>query len=303
MSDTHSAAAFASPFRSHCPAAPAMPVVIAAPHGGRQYAGALRAAMRDADYSTLRLEDRHIDAIAAAVAERCGVGSIIADAPRALIDLNRSPDDIDWGMVAHAPTPEQGRRPVPDYRRAQGGLGLVPRRLAGHGEIWRHPLDYTELQRRIATIHEPYHVELERLMESVAATWGGAVVIDLHSMPPLKPRSGAPAAEVVLGDRFGATCAHSVSERALHHFDRAGRIVAHNRPYAGGYTLSRHGRPSRGMHAMQIEICRSSYLDSHHKEVTPRMEGVIRLLCGMVQVVAAEVAELAAPPRDSLAAE
>jgi N-formylglutamate amidohydrolase len=35
-----------------------------------------------------------------------------------------------------------------------------------------------------------------------------------------------------------------------------------NSPYAGGHIVERHGAPSRGVHAVQLELDRSLYLDA-----------------------------------------
>nr|WP_272916436.1 N-formylglutamate amidohydrolase [Parapontixanthobacter aurantiacus] len=284
------------------PSAPSVPVVIAAPHGGRAYPQEVTVSMRDPDYAKLRLEDRFVDQMALAIAERTGAAWLVADAPRAMIDLNRAPDDIDWGMVANAP--DAGRAAKGTQRRAKNGLGLVPRRLAEHGDIWRQPLEHGELERRIAQIHAPYHERLDTMLHAVADLWGAVLLLDLHSMPPLKSRSGSGrAAEFVVGDRFGASCGHALSALALRHFDIAGRPVAHNRPYSGGYILDRHGKVARQHHALQIEVCRSAYLDSRHENTTPRMERIVHLLSGLVQTLSAEVAQIGDPSLRRHAAE
>ena len=59
---------------------------------------------------------------------------------------------------------------------------------------------------------------------------------------------------------------------------------------SGGYVLDRHGAPRRGIHAMQLEICRSTYLDAQMREAGPRFMGVARLLGQMVRALAAQVA-------------
>ena len=121
--------------------------------------------------------------------------------------------------------------------------------------------------------------------------WGAALLIDLHSMPPLGPKRGADAApDFVIGDRFGASCDGSLSAAALDHLAQAGCRAAHNRPYAGGYVLDRHAVPARGVHAMQVEICRSAYLDSRLREPGPGLAGVARVLTGLVRRMAEELA-------------
>ena len=266
-----------------------VPIVIGAPHGGRSYPDAVVQSMREPDRAKLKLEDRLIDIMAQEVAQATGAPLIMAHAPRAMIDLNRSPDDIDWSMIRGRTVPNHPTGAV--NRRARTGLGLVPRRLPGMGEIWKGRLERAELDERIDSIHKPYHAALGLLLERVRDEWGAVLLIDLHSMPPLKSDGpGEPAAEFVVGDRFGSSCGDGLAAAALTFLSAAERRVAHNRPYSGGYVLDRHGAPRRGIHAMQLEICRSTYLDAQMREAGPRFMGVARLLGQMVRALAAQVA-------------
>lgn len=282
-----------------------IPVVVAAPHAGRTYPAGLLARMRDPAYAALRLEDRHVDVLAEAVAQATGATLMVAHAPRAMLDLNRSPDDMDWSMVVEgAPTGGGGARHSLANRRARGGLGIVPRRLAGLGEIWKGRMERRELDLRVAAIHRPYHAALGQALEHLRDRWGAALLIDLHSMPPLQPRhAGQPAAEFVIGDRFGASCDRSLVSAAFSYLEAQGRPAAHNRPYAGGYVLDRHAAPARGIHALQLEVCRSTYLDARLAEPSGRAAGVARLVAGLVRVLAAEVVSLSGANRLPLAAE
>ncbi len=290
------------PFILTVAASTPVPVLIAVPHAGRCYPASLKAAMRNAEPSTLRLEDRYADALGNAVAEATGAALLVARAPRAMIDLNRAPDDVDWSMVAGA----TGRRAPHSAanRRARSGLGLVPRRLPGMGELWKGRLEMAELEARIRTVHRPYHLALTRTLEGLRDQWGAALLIDLHSMPPLREAGQAgEGAEFVVGDRFGSSCAHALSAQALRHLAGAGRRTAHNRPYSGGYALDHHAAPRRGIHALQIEVCRSIYLDAQMDRPGPRLPAVVRVLAGLVRTLAEEVADCGSPFRHREAAE
>ena len=48
--------------------------------------------------------------------------------------------------------------------------------------------------------------------------------------------------------------------------------VSRNAPYAGGYTTRCYGRPKRGIHALQIEINRSLYMDEQAVEPNSRFD-------------------------------
>lgn len=271
-----------------------LPVVLAVPHAGRIYPPSLLARMREPETVALRLEDRYVDRLAEAVAAATGAALLVARAPRAMIDLNRAADDVDWSMFSGG----GARRPIADRtrtaRRAHSGLGLIPRRLPAIGELWRQPHAPEELAERIALVHHPYHDQLARALAEVRSRWGAALLLDLHSMPPLPPEGGRAGAAFVLGDRFGVSCQGRLVAASFAALSGAGHTVAYNRPYAGGYVLERHAAPRDGVHAIQLEIDRASYLDPPLTEIGQGFEGVVHALVGLVARLAREVAAIGA---------
>ncbi|MDG2002488.1 MAG: N-formylglutamate amidohydrolase [Novosphingobium sp.] len=275
----------------------AIPVVIAVPHAGRGYTSELLNAMRSPGSAALKLEDRYVDRLAAAVAAATGAMLLVANAPRAMIDLNRAPDDVDWGMFGRAAGSDVGS--YTPSRRARSGLGLIPRRLPGIGELWKRRHDEADLDERIAGIHEPYHAGLGEVLGELRERWGAALLIDLHSMPPIMLASGLASPQLVVGDRFGDTCHGSLVATAFTWFGEQDCAAAHNRPYAGGYVLERHSSPTGGIHAMQIEVDRSRYLDSGLAEPGAGFADVVSVLTGLVRKLAAEICALGRISGDS----
>lgn len=267
-----------------------IPVLIAVPHAGRHYTDSVLGHLRQPQEAALRLEDRYVDLVADAVARQTGAALLMAAAPRAMIDLNRSPDDVDWDMIAGGARPRRSR--LAAGRRARSGLGLIPRRLTGLGDLWNAPLPAARLSARIEQVHQPYHLAAAKALESMRDRWGAALLIDLHSMPPLGPKHGADAAaDYVVGDRFGASCDGRLAAAALDWLDAAGGRADYNRPYAGGYVLDRHGAPSRQINALQIEICRTAYLDEFFREPGPGMAAVVATVTGLVRHLADRIVE------------
>lgn len=281
-----------------------VPVLISAPHGGRAYCPDLMASLREGERAALRLEDRLIDEVARQVAANTGAALVVARAPRALLDLNRAPDDVDWGMI-----PESGRaqalaailaagghvRPhAHPSQRVRAGLGLVPRRVPGMGELWRKPLHGAVLAQRIRLLHAPYHGCIADQLALLRARWGAALLVDLHSMPPLACAEGQAPVTCVVGDRFGASCGAALVAGVFSAMTDAGWQVAHNRPYAGGYVLERHADPRDGIHAVQLEIDRAAYLDSRLVEPGEGFAGVVNVLTGLVRDLACDVAAMGA---------
>lgn len=265
------------------------PILIAVPHAGRAYPHSLLERMRHPGYAALRLEDRYVDRLADSVAAATGAALLVAQAPRAMIDLNRAPDDVDWEMFA------RGADSVGSYTpgsRARSGLGLIPRRLPGLGELWKRRHDETDLAERIGQIHEPYHTCLAESLRQVRRRWGAALLLDLHSMPPLGFRGGLAPPEFVVGDRFGASCHGTLVASLFGYFAEQRRNAAHNRPYAGGYVLERHAAPDEGLHAVQLEIDRSSYLDLRLAEPGSGFAKMVELLSGLVRRLGEDVAAL-----------
>lgn len=270
------------------PTLSSLPVLIAVPHAGRAYPPDISACLRNPDEVALRLEDRHADVIGVGVAKATGAGLITALASRAMIDLNRAETDVDWTMFGR----RAGTHPS---IRVRGGLGLIPNRVPGIGAIWTALHTVDQLDTRLADIHVPYHAAIAAEMERLRARWGAALLIDLHSMPPL----GEGSAQIVLGDRFGAACHGAIAATAFASLARLRIMAAHNRPYAGGYALDRHAAPGRGLHAIQIEIDRTLYLDAALDRPGPGLPALVKTLATLVRELGREVADIGRRARPS----
>ena len=229
------------------------PVVLSVPHAGRDYTAAHRAGLRPPVERITGLEDRLVDEVARG---QSVAPALVARSPRSWIDLNRHEAEIDPGLVEGAVASRLMLTP-----KVRSGLGLIPRRLAGIGEIWRRRLSLDDVEDRIAGLHRPYHDALAQLLQQARDRHGIALLVDLHSMPPLPRQNGEPGPRIVLGNRFGHSAAPWVSARIAAACDRFGLAWRENSPYPGGHTVERHGAPGRGVHAIQLEIDRSLYLD------------------------------------------
>lgn len=264
-------------FHRHGPDRPLSPVVLSTPHAGRDYPLQLRAALRVPLTALLPLEDRHIDAVA--LAARGDETLFVQQRARAWIDLNRAEHERDPRLDDGASFKSQ-----PMSAKLRSGLGLVPRRVAAAGDIWRHRLSNDEVVARIHADHRPYHAALGAALASARDRFGIAVLLDVHSMPPL----GENGAQIVLGDRFGKSAASRLLGRIEGVARAHGVTCAVNTPYAGGHILDRHADPRKGVHAIQIEFCRSLYLDAHLDQPGPSLTRTARVLRAIIDAVADE---------------
>jgi N-formylglutamate amidohydrolase len=269
-------------FDRYGPDVPAHPVVLSIPHAGRLYDPDLLERARVRPEMLRRLEDRWTDLLALPLVER-GHSVLVARAPRAMIDLNRHEREIDPAMVTGLPHGMALRT----SQKLRGGLGLIPRRLPGAPDLWRGPIPWAEVQRRIETVHRPYHAALDCLLKAARDAHGHAILVDLHSMPPLPPAgAGQMTPSLVLGDRFGRTASGRLTTLAGDIAAGRGFVAALNHPYAGDHMIERHGNPAHAIHALQVEIDRAFYLDIALEEPGPGLERMQALVRALVEALA-----------------
>ncbi|MFD0986429.1 N-formylglutamate amidohydrolase [Methyloligella solikamskensis] len=262
------------------------PFVFNSPHSGRRYPKSFLAASKLDPLTLRRSEDCYVDQLFDFVAE-LGAPMLVAHFPRAYLDVNREPYELDPVLF--------GDR-LPDYANTQsvrvvGGLGTIARIVSESEEIYREPLSIAAALERINRIYTPYHETLSGLLLDAKTRFGSAVLIDCHSMPstPMADSNGM-RPDFVLGDRYGTSCHPALIQLAAQQLRTLGYVVSLNKPYAGGYITEHYGHPTKGRHVLQLEINRALYMD----EMTfQKRSGFDRLRADLRRVVEA-VMEFAA---------
>ena len=250
-------AAIEQPFHLHQPALQILPVVVDVPHAGRRYPRDFVARSRLPLRSLRRSEDAYVEALFSPCVA-LGAPMLVAQFPRAFLDVNREPYELDPRMFEGRVPPFANTRSM----RVAGGLGTVPRIVGDGQEIYFGRIPMGEGLARIDALYRPYHQALRGLVQRTQGAFGTCILVDAHSMPSAGlDREGLAKSDVILGDRFGTSTAPYVVDIAEEAFRRAGLSVTRNRPYAGGYITEHYGAPNAGVHALQIEINRSLYMD------------------------------------------
>ena len=246
-----------APFEVRASAEQRVPFVFSSPHSGRHYPERFLAMARLDRTAIRRSEDFYVDELFGSVVPQ-GAPMLAANFPRAWLDVNREPWELD---------PRMFREPVPAHcnirsARVAGGLGTVPR-LVGEGlDIYAGRLPLAEALDRIENVYKPFHDTLKGLVTRTHAAFGFAVLIDCHSMPAsIRVGEGGGRPDFIVGDRFGTSASATLSDAAIGLLAGMGYHVAHNKPYAGGFITEHYGRPARHLHALQIEINRGLYMN------------------------------------------
>lgn len=258
--------------------------LITSPHSGHYYPRdfILKSKL---DSQQLRLsEDMHIDALLADVPQ-AGASLLSATYPRAYVDLNREPYELDASMFSD---------PLPDYvnkdsTRVLGGLGTIAKIVTERLEIYDRPLVFSEAEQRIEKIYFPFHTCLKQQIETARDFWGKAYLLDVHSMPSnaVRKYKGGKSGSVdfVLGNRHGRSCDADIYDVVYNFLTDAGYYVEKNKPYAGGYITEHYGNPSEGFHTLQLEVNRKLYMNETSYDLLDNSDEIRNLFSDLVSTL------------------
>ncbi|MFC7452650.1 N-formylglutamate amidohydrolase [Insolitispirillum peregrinum] len=279
------------------PAQQTVPLVVCSPHSGHYYPPAFVAQSKLDAHTLRRSEDAHVQHLFAD-APQVGAPLLCANFPRAYLDANREPYELDPAMF-DGPLPAHANTRSP---RVQAGLGTIARMVANGADIYRDRLSVTEAEQRIARCYRPYHAALGQLVEETCQSFGYCLVIDCHSMPSGLPVNGdtsrrRPLNDIVLGDCHGSSCARPLTALAHQILLENDLRVTRNTPYAGGFTTRHYGRPAQRVHALQIEISRHLYMNEATYQPRPAFDALRQIMHSLLTRLAALPADalLAAP--------
>ena len=258
------------------------PVVYASPHSGKNYLDSFIISSSLDPVYLRRSEDAFVDELY----ESCikfGSPFLKANYPRAYVDLNREPYELD---------PDMFDGPLPSYvnvdsLRAQAGLGTIAKVVTNGVEIYKERLQFDEVKNRIETIYHPYHAALRQLIEETRQQFGGCLLVDCHSMPsiggPMDSDPGLSRTDIILGNRFGTSCADWITDWAQSVLEKEGFVVRKNRPYAGGFTTQHYGNPFDKVHTLQIELNRVLYMDEESVTRLEEIETIKKKLQSLIE--------------------
>ena len=240
----------------------ACPLVLSSPHSGSTYPRSFLASARLDPVALRRSEDAFVDLLFAG-ARDFGAPLLRARFPRAYLDLNREPYELDARMFEGRLPSFVNTRSV----RVAGGLGTIARVVGESQEIYAGRLSVDEGLSRIERLYKPYHAALRVLLDRAHRQFGFAILIDCHSMPsvPTFAASGDRRINtdfVVIGDRYGTSCDISLRDRQW--WKKPCAVLGYsvgqrNKPYAGGFITEHYGNPAR----MDCTRCRLELNRAH----------------------------------------
>lgn len=225
-----------------------LPIILSVPHAGSRIPEEVADLCRLTDQQIREDGDEGAEVIYALQDEVAAFVS--TDVPRAIVDLNRAPDD-------------------------RSADGVVKTHTIWGEAVYRSTPDRDVVDRLLKAYYFPYHQRLTEL-----ATERCLFAVDGHTMaanaPPVAPKPGSVRPEVCLGNDGGRSCPTAWTDVFMDAFREAFREfrVTLNEPFSGGYITRTHGRE---MPWIQLELSRSNFLPP--KEKRSRVLAALRAVC------------------------
>jgi formiminoglutamase len=244
-----------------------VPLLISIPHAGTQLTPAVDAglvdmarSLPDTDWHIPRLYDFAIE---------LGASVLSGNYSRFVIDLNRPEDD------------------TPLYAGAT--TGLYPDTLFGGEPLFLEDKvpSVQERARYLDEVWRPYHQTLAAELERLRQTFGYALLFDAHSIRSHIPRLfDGKLPDFNVGTFNGASCAPEMAERLKAMCARAkGYTHILNGRFKGGYITRHYGNPANHVHAVQLELAQSTYMEeqepfAYQEDIASPTQGVLKALLG-----------------------
>src|SRR6201985_3318103 len=259
------------------------PIIFNAPHSGSVYPHDFLNASRIDLVALRRSEDSFMDELIEGLSAR-GFPTVRVNFPRSYVDVNREPYELDPRMfIGRLPSFANTRS-----MRVAGGLGTIPRVVGDGQEIYSERIAVDDALARIEQLYKPYHRALRRLINKAHRAFGTVIVVDCHSMPSVGVSREEPRRpDVVIGDRYGTSCAPVLADTVEETMRRLGYSVGRNKPYAGGFITEHYGNPASGLHTVQLELNRAVYMDERRRARGDRFAQVARDFAVLADVLAA----------------
>ena len=221
---------------------PNCPIVLAMPHSGTFVPEGIMNRLND-NGRALKDTDWHVDKLYDGLLPEAGI--VKANFHRYVIDANRSPEDSNLYPGQNTTT----LCPTTDFEGAP---------------IWRDGMEPNEddLKQRIHAFHAPYHQALRNMLDKVKTIYGYAILYDCHSICSELPflfEGTLPTLNI--GTNDGKSCATQI-EKAVAECCLASNFESVvNGRFKGGWTTRHYGTPDTGIHAIQMEIAQSAYME------------------------------------------
>lgn len=130
-------------------------------------------------------------------------------------------------------------------------------------QLYPENLTPEQIQGRIVEFYQPYHAQLQKLIDEKLQKFDKIYLFDLHSFAEYPSDTDAKVADIVLGNKSDTTSNKKLREVLTEQFQQKGHTVSDNYPFSGGYITQHYGQNPR-VEAMQIELSYHMYIENRY---------------------------------------
>lgn len=220
-----------------------LPLLISIPHLGTEIPEPIRSQLTEVA-AQVADTDWHLDKLYD-FARLSGASVLGARYSRYVIDLNRpaSGESLYPGQTTTGLCPAETFRGEPLYRSGNGPNGK-------------------ELANRLKTYWTPYHTKLREELDRLKAQFGTVLLWEAHSIASVLPRLfDGKLPDLNLGTNSGDSCDGRILDAITQTLEDQPFTWVTNGRFKGGHITREYGRPEQGIHAIQLEMCQSTYMN------------------------------------------
>ncbi|WP_235817880.1 N-formylglutamate amidohydrolase [Formosa haliotis] len=221
-----------------------VPIIISSPHSGTYFPPEIGSKLHPEYVANPDDTDWFIDTLYS-FASDLGITLITANYNRWVVDLNRDPES------------------KPLYNDGRVITGLVPTTNFNGEALYKSETpSEDEINFRIENYYKPYHQKIEELLQDTKKQFGKALLFDAHSIRKKVPGiQDAPFPDLILGDNEQTSASQSIIDSAYKALQSGDYHVEHNHPFKGGQITRSFGRPQEHIHALQLEMAKTNYMN------------------------------------------
>lgn len=207
--------------------------------------------------------DRYVDKLYAGVVDQLKLACVKTQWHRYVIDLNRVPEDVDADSVEGSENPSGKFTTGLHWVKTTRGTRLMPK-----------PITQAQHRTLVERYYNPFHEDVRDTYNFFRERGAKKVYhLDAHSMPSKGTNAhrdpGQTRKDIVVSDWEGKSCEPAFKDLVIEAYKAQGLEVGYNWPYLGGRVTQIYGQPTKGQHALQVEISRALYMDEESKALIP----------------------------------
>ncbi len=193
--------------------------------------------------------DWHLDRLYA-FGKKLGASFLWARYSRYVVDLNRPPNDE-------------------SLYPGQAKTGLCPTHTFDGQPLYldgRDAIGDAERDARRAQYWQPYHDQLRGELDRLRARHGKVLLWEGHSIASVIPRLfEGKLPDLNIGTSSGASATPAIQDAIQRELEgQSAYTWAVNGRFKGGYITRHYGDPANNIHAVQLEMCQSTYMEECH---------------------------------------